>query len=153
MSLCKFFVWRFDCCFVCFWFCFFCSFCFACLVEFFASFVCDGLLDCVLVLRQHYFLRPITQMMDELQLNAQVSLPTDDEFTPLTIKTSSKNTSAVELLLCLDGLLYVISGILAGGIPGFRIVLCCFTLGGMTMCLFRLRFSLLSCFLPHQYLS
>ena len=25
------------------------------------------------------------------------------------------------------GLLYVISGILAGGIPGFRIVLCCFT--------------------------
>ena len=26
-----------------------------------------------------------------------------------------------------DGLLYVISGILAGGIPGFRIVLCCFT--------------------------
>ena len=30
-------------------------------------------------------------------------------------------------LLCLDGLLYVISGILARGIPGFRIVLCCFT--------------------------
>ena len=30
-------------------------------------------------------------------------------------------------LLCLDGFLYVISGILAGAIPGFRIVLCCFT--------------------------
>ena len=29
-------------------------------------------------------------------------------------------------LLCLGGLLYVISGILAGGIRGFRIVLCCF---------------------------
>ena len=29
--------------------------------------------------------------------------------------------------LCLDGLCHVISGILAGGIPGFRMVLCCFT--------------------------
>ena len=27
---------------------------------------------------------------------------------------------------CLDGLLFVISGILAGGIPGFCIELCCF---------------------------
>ena len=30
-------------------------------------------------------------------------------------------------LSCLYGLLYVISGLLAGGSPGFRIVLCCFT--------------------------
>ena len=30
-------------------------------------------------------------------------------------------------LLCLVGLCHVISGILAGGIPGFRMVLCCFT--------------------------
>ena len=30
-------------------------------------------------------------------------------------------------LSCLNGLLYVISGLLAGGSPGFRIVLCCFT--------------------------
>ena len=29
---------------------------------------------------------------------------------------------------CLYGLLYVISGLLAGGSPGFRIALCCFTL-------------------------
>ena len=29
-------------------------------------------------------------------------------------------------LLCLDGWRHVISGILAGGIPGFRMVLCCF---------------------------
>ena len=29
--------------------------------------------------------------------------------------------------LCLDGLCHVISGTLAGGIPGFRMVRCCFT--------------------------
>ena len=29
--------------------------------------------------------------------------------------------------LCLFGLRHVISGILAGGIPGFRMVICCFT--------------------------
>ena len=33
-----------------------------------------------------------------------------------------------------DGLLYVISGILAGGIPGFRIVLCCFTHSAVWQC-------------------
>ena len=33
-----------------------------------------------------------------------------------------------------DGLLYVISGILAGGIPGFRIVLCCFTHSTVWQC-------------------
>ena len=32
------------------------------------------------------------------------------------------------------GLLYVISGILAGGIPGFRIVLCCFTHSTVWQC-------------------
>jgi len=37
-------------------------------------------------------------------------------------------------LLCLDGSLYVISGILAGGIPGFRIVLCCFTHSTVWQC-------------------
>ena len=39
-------------------------------------------------------------------------------------------------VLCLDGLLYVISGILAGGIPGFRIVLCCFTHSAVWRCVF-----------------
>ena len=41
MALCHcaiFFVWRFGCCFVCFWFLFLLFFCFACLVGFFASF-------------------------------------------------------------------------------------------------------------------
>ena len=33
-----------------------------------------------------------------------------------------------------DGLLYVISGILAGGIPSFRIVLCCFTRSMVWQC-------------------
>ena len=32
------------------------------------------------------------------------------------------------------GLLYVISGILAGGIPSFRIVLCCFTHSTVWLC-------------------
>ena len=40
----------------------------------------------------------------------------------------------VSELLCRDGLLYVISGILAGGIPGFRIVLCCFTHATVWQC-------------------
>jgi hypothetical protein len=41
-----------------FGFCFLCSFCFACLVGFFAHLHSDSLLDCVLVLRQHYFCGP-----------------------------------------------------------------------------------------------
>ena len=40
----------------------------------------------------------------------------------------------VSELLCRDGLLYVISGILAGGIPGFRMVLCCFTHATVWQC-------------------
>ena len=55
MSL-KFFVWRFGCCFVCFWFLFVLFFWF-CLFGRGSRFILhsDGLLDCVLVLRQHYF--------------------------------------------------------------------------------------------------
>ena len=41
-----------------FGFCFLCSFCFACLVGFFAHLHSGSLLDCVLVLRQHYFCGP-----------------------------------------------------------------------------------------------
>ena len=45
------------------------------------------------------------------------------------------NLSASCELSCLNGLLYVISGLLAGGSPGFRIVLCCFThFFGVAMC-------------------
>ena len=40
----------------------------------------------------------------------------------------------VSELSCRDGLLYVISGILAGGIPGFRIGLCCFTHTTVWLC-------------------
>ena len=41
-----------------FGFCFLCSFCFACFVGFSAHLYSDSLLDCVLVLRQHYFCGP-----------------------------------------------------------------------------------------------
>ena len=56
-------------------------------------------------------------------------------------------------LLCLDGLLYVISGILAGGIPGFRIVLCCFTHTTVWQCDFCVSVFSLFLFFAYQYLS
>ena len=56
-------------------------------------------------------------------------------------------------LLCLDGLLYVISGILAGGIPGFRIVLCCFTHTTVWQCDCCVSVFSLFMILPYQYLS
>ena len=43
-------------------------------------------------------------------------------------------TTPVRELLCRDGLPYVISGILARGIPGFRIGLCCFTHATVWQC-------------------
>ena len=64
MSLCNVF-WRFGCCFVCFWL----LFCFVLFVFFVWSgfrFILhrDGLLDCVLVLFQHYFCGPSPDKMD-----------------------------------------------------------------------------------------
>ena len=56
-------------------------------------------------------------------------------------------------LLCLDGSLYVISGILARGIPGFRIVLCCFTHSTVWQCVFCVFVFSFVLFLPYQYLS
>ena len=53
-------------------------------------------------------------------------------------------------LLCLDGLLYVI---LAGGIPGFRIVLSCFTHTTVWQCDFCVSVVSLFFVLPYQYLS
>ena len=64
MSLCNVF-WRFGCCFVCFWF-LFPVFCLVCLFGQVFRFILhrDGLLDCVLVLLQHYFCGPSLKKMD-----------------------------------------------------------------------------------------
>ena len=60
---------------------------------------------------------------------AHVSLSVSPFFSPLSLRHGFVVVCfevTICELLCLDGLRHVISGILAGGIPGFRMVLCCF---------------------------